>query len=120
MQQVVSDTSNRQLLKVIIARGAAGEFEATFVAPFGIDLPRGMSVRIDTNEAFTIPFKTCLQIGCISTLPLAGPRRTALEAGRELKVALGTADNAAATLDLTASLAGLTAALKRLEALTPR
>lgn len=118
MEQAIVDNASKQtLLRLVIVPGANGASDATLIAPFGLELARGIVLDVDGGESFTAPFKSCFQFGCVAPIALDGKRREAMRTGGEIRARMTPADDPSKTLDLKLSLAGFTNALKRLEEL---
>jgi invasion protein IalB len=42
----------------------------TVLAPLGVYIPQGVKVIVGSGEAKTLPFTTCVQLGCVASLPI--------------------------------------------------
>ncbi len=67
----------------------------TLILPFGLAVSKGITINIDgsKNETPVIPFKTCLQAGCIVELEFGAESLEKLKSARELNVNFYIAEN---------------------------
>lgn len=85
---------------------------ATFIAPLETDLPHGLRVQIDSNEAAAYPFLLCAPIGCIARVGLNDAELGSFKRGNAASLTLmpyGAEPNQAVKVDM--SLAGFTAGI---------
>lgn len=94
-------------------KNAAGNL----VLPFGLALASGATLQIDDGKPdATLPFKTCLPIGCIVPLSFDAAKLAALRKGQALKInAVASTDNKPVTLSV--SLKGFAEAQDRVAVL---
>lgn len=83
------------------------------VTPFGVDLARGVAVKVDNTEQYPIAFRTCRPTGCEAVAGIGNVLLDLLQAGRTLRIAYRLLDQSQQTVAF--SLRGFTAALKALQ-----
>ena len=86
---------------------------ATIIGPFGVDLAQGLGIVVDGTPVETVPFKTCLQVGCIGYLTLDAQHLDILRGGAGLTVVIKPSDNPEKEMALPISLAGFADAFAR-------
>ena len=84
------------------------------VTPFGVDLAKGVAVKVDDGEQYPVAFRTCRPAGCEAVAGIGNVLLSLLQAGRTLRVAYHLLDQGQQTVPF--SLLGFTAALKALQA----
>jgi invasion protein IalB len=84
------------------------------VTPFGVDLARGVAVKVDDSEQYPVAFRTCRPAGCEAVAGIGNVLLDLLQAGRTLRVAYRLFDQGQQTVPF--SLLGFTTALKALQA----
>lgn len=119
MQQAVTDkATNAVVMRFVVEPGREGAAPvASIIGPFGVDLAQGLDLSVDGGPVRDLAFRTCLQVGCIATLPLDEPLAAELRAGTSLVVSIWPSDNPTGTITLPVSLSGFGDALGRLQAL---
>lgn len=67
----------------------------TLILPFGLAVSKGITINIDSskNETPVIPFKTCLQAGCIVELEFGAESLERLKSASELSIKFYLAAN---------------------------
>lgn len=81
----------------------------SIVAPLGVVVLPGVKFQVGTGDAKAIPFKTCLQMGCIATLPLDDSLSSAMSQNASGQISVMTVDGK--TVPLNFSLHGYREAL---------
>lgn len=117
-QSLAQGNSNQRVL-MIVFEGAAKDKQplaGTVIAPFGIDLPSGLSLRIKDDVYAKAAYKTCLPQGCVAPVVVDAKFEAALRANEKLTVAM-TASDTGAPVNLDVSLKGLAQSLDRLKKL---
>ena len=82
-QMTFGDAAQQALLVSLSARQAGGETASPrmkLLVPLGSFLPAGISMRIDENDPFIVPFQACAVEGCFVNLDLAPDVVEALQA----------------------------------------
>lgn len=82
------------------------------IAPLGVLLPAGVSLRIDNQDAGRLNFLQCLANGCIAQLALDQPLLDKLKAGKTMT--LGIFQTPEQGVGVPASLAGFKEAYEQL------
>lgn len=119
VSQDQTQQNGQRLLAVEMQMRPDGSAVATFLLPFGIVLDSGVTPNVDDQPPLKpVRFRTCLPTGCIALLPIDSATLTKLRAGSRLNLKV-TAD-ADKPLSFPVSLHGLSAALDRVAAVTPR
>jgi invasion protein IalB len=105
---ILDKASNTPLVQLTIGRKDANDTLAV-VTPLGVLIPPGMRISVGTAKPKVLAFKTCLQGGCVATLPLDSSLTTAMtqNAGGQIVVVNG----AGKTVGLNYSLQGFKDAL---------
>ena len=134
MSQELRDRASGQLVlaMAVPAKPNPDSTDAVIIAPFGLDLSKGIQFSVSSNPGkaggkqtestgprTSAPFHTCLPNGCVAKLHLDGPMFKALRSGKEAKVNMTSVDQGK-LVQLTISLNGFTAAERRLKALAAR
>lgn len=105
------------LVTVVIAESeGAKRPRMTLVAPLGTFLPGGLTLQIEGEKEFTVPFQFCAPNGCLVNLDLAEEVSEKLKKSNNLNVAYRRADGKVAKLQV--SLTGFTKALETITAKT--
>lgn len=110
------DSNQRVLLISIVPAVDAAAPRATIIAPFGLNLSKGVRVLVDENDIAAVPFATCLPAGCVAYLDLESATLDKLRASETAQIVLQPRQSEESLL-VTISLAGFTAAWRRLEEL---
>jgi len=77
----------RTFVTLVAVRKNAATHQLLLELPFGIDLAKGVSVMVDGNPSYTLPFYTCYQRGCIVQSNLDAKRLGELTGGRFINLA---------------------------------
>lgn len=109
-----SDTKQRVVVLSVASNGAGG-FELTLALPHGPLLPPGLALKVDDQEAVTVPIESSNQAGIFARVALEGEFGAAVKKGRQLSI--GVTNRLGKLVEVPVSLAGFSAALKRLAAL---
>ncbi|QYZ70380.1 invasion associated locus B family protein [Neotabrizicola shimadae] len=120
MQQAVTDNATKAVVMrfVVEPAGQGAAPVASIIGPFGVDLAQGLDLSVDGGPVRDLAFRTCLQVGCIATLPLDDALSADLRRGTALVVSVWPSDNPTGTISLPVSLSGFGDALDRLQALS--
>lgn len=113
-QDLRRETDGQRILALTVRMGGKGVALATLVAPFGLDLARGVGLAVDDGSPATVPFRTCLPSGCIARLTLDTATASAMRAGQTATVTMYPLD-AAEPITVTLPLDGFADAMVRLE-----
>ncbi len=65
---IVQKGTNNMVAELTIAKKDKADLLSVLV-PLGVYVPAGVQLTIGHGGAKTIPFKTCLDIGCVATMP---------------------------------------------------
>jgi len=84
-QTIVNKEKNQRLLKLIMGPGRQGP---TFTAllPLGTHIPAGVTATLENGKPLAMTLQTCLQQGCIATLPLNAALAKSLRSAKQLVV----------------------------------
>lgn len=113
-QQHALPATNKRVLTIgLDAPASDGSMRGSIVAPFGTLVGSGVSLTIDDGEPMPFGFRTCLPAGCVAPIMFDTGQVEALKAGDKL-IAEMVAHDTAQPFQFEISLAGFTAALRRL------
>ncbi len=98
-------------------RNAGGKVEGVLLMPFGLDLAKGASLKIDEAAGPNLAFSTCLPQGCLAPISFDAKQVAALKAGANINVTT-TALSPSQPVAFKISLKGFGAALDRITTLT--
>lgn len=116
-QELRQRDSNQLVLLISIAAPVnAAAPRATIIAPFGLDLSKGVGLVVGESDIATVPFTTCLPAGCLAHMDLESATLDKLRTGETAQIVLQPRQSEE-PLIVTISLAGFTAAWERLKAL---
>ena len=76
----------KNLLVLSVVKPADNSLNLEVKLPFGLDLRRGIVVRIDQGKELNVPFLTCLQDGCSAVIPLSKDLSETLGRGKTLAI----------------------------------
>ena len=79
--QLTDKASGRRIVGIELRAAAADRVAVTIVLPFGPAVDKPVTIRIDDSDPITVPFKTCVQIGCLATTTWELPVLAALRKG---------------------------------------
>ena len=117
MYQLLLDANDNPVAEFSLIKlpiGSEAVAGATVVAPLGTMLTRGLTMRIDEGEATTYPFSWCTRPGCFARFGLTDLLVSGMQSGTALKLVVFSIANAQAPIEVSASLAGFTAAFEEL------
>jgi len=115
--QQQADKDTRQLvLGVELKAVSAQKAEGTILLPFGLAVSQPVAVQIDETPATTLPFRTCVPVGCLVPVTFDGTRLSELKKGTVLTVKANAPDGVQETV-FRISLSGISGALDRALAL---
>jgi len=92
-QQLSDKASGQRVLGVELRAATADRFSVTIVMPFGVAVDKPVTIRIDDGTSMTVPFKTCVQVGCVVITTWESPFVAALRKGTALFINALAADN---------------------------
>lgn len=85
-QEQQDGNSGQRVIAMEIQPSAEGD-RATLVLPFGLDLAAGASLQIDDGaRGASLPFRTCVPVGCIVSTGMDSEMQASLRDGTALKV----------------------------------
>lgn len=118
MRQDQSSTQTGQrVLTAELRNTAGGKVEGVILMPFGLDLVKGVALKLDEADGPQLTFSTCLPQGCLAPVSFDAKQVAALKAGTNLNVN-ATALSPSQPVAFKISLKGYAAALDRIVALT--
>jgi len=79
--QLTDKASGRRIVGIELIATAANRVTVTIVLPFGPAVDKPVTIRIDDSDPIAVPFKTCVQIGCLATTTWELPIVAALRKG---------------------------------------
>lgn len=112
-----SSKTGQRVLTVQLRNVAGGKVDGVVLMPFGLDLAKGVSLKIDEAEAPALTFSTCLPQGCLALLSLDAKDIARLKAAGNLNIS-ATALEPNQPVSFKVSLKGFGTALDRIGALT--
>lgn len=116
VEQQVWNQNPRQRLLTMRLQPEGMQLRGSFILPFGIDLPRGVTILVDgTPVGEVLPFSTCLPIGCIVPLDLDRATLERMEKSQTLEVSVSVINGKEQKFTLSSQ--GLSNAMKRAVAL---
>ena len=112
-QRVVLSNSGQLLTGVAIQLPSEATQDPTMTVqlPYGLFLPAGLRISVDSVELASLPFQTCDASGCYAQTPVSADLLAALQRGDTLTVTFQ--DVKQAEIAVPVSLAGFSAALER-------
>lgn len=117
IQELSQKNNNQRVLLVSIVPEVDGAVpRATIIAPFGLKLSQGLGLFVGDDNIATAPFATCLPAGCVAYLDLDSAMLDTLQKGEVVNI-VSQPLQSEEPLVIAVSLAGFTAAWKRLNAL---
>lgn len=108
-----ADSGQDMPLMTVTLAPAGDTLEVTAVAPFGLLLEAGLTLRTDERQPVLLAFRTCLPEGCFAVGTLASETVAGFRAGRVLHVEAEPAAGGE-PFRIEGSLLGFTAAHDRL------
>jgi invasion protein IalB len=116
--QVLSDkASGQRMLGMELRPSTADGLMVTIITPFGVAVDKPVTIRIDEGVPMTLPFKTCVQLGCVVTTTWEIPIVAELRKGTAVYISAIAAENGQ-EVGFRISLNGFGTALDRTVALT--
>lgn len=115
MTQELNDAKNGQRVLAIGIKPTAaadGRADATIVAPLGLKLAPGISMKVDEAAPVNLPFDTCLPAGCIVRTQMDAAQISALSTAKTIAIDMTAPDGT--TLGVKLSPTGFADAWKRL------
>lgn len=71
MSQTLSSRTLKKTVSVLaIGKDRAGKLKASIRLPVGVALPAGVTVSIEHQKQFTVPYSACHRIGCFAPFDL--------------------------------------------------
>lgn len=92
-QQLSDKGSGQRVLGIELKAATADRLTVTIVMPFGVAVDKPVTIRIDDGTPITVPFKTCIQLGCVVTTTWESPFVAALRKGTALFINALAAEN---------------------------
>lgn len=118
MRQEQSNAQTKQRVLAAELRNIdGGKLSGALILPFGLDLAKGSSLKIDDKDGPALTFSTCLPQGCIAPVTFDAKQVAALKTGTTLGVT-ATALSPSEAIAFKISLKGFGAAADRIVALT--
>lgn len=102
-QTIVQRGSGNPLLELTVSQKGADEMLAV-VTPLGVLVPPGIRFAVGSGQPRAAAFKTCMQGGCVATLPLDTALTTAMEQNTTGQIVVVTGEGK--QVPLTYSLKG--------------
>lgn len=110
MVQILKQEDQTQpFLRVELSKDASGGLSGAIIAPFGLDISKGVSLSIDGGERWNLPYRTCQNFGCVVRLSVGSDIVDRMKKGDRLDVSLYTLD-AGSSIEVSVSLSGFSAA----------
>src|SRR5262245_23211903 len=118
-QELLQGQSGKRALLIVFGIDETGVLSGTIIAPFGLDLKSGLSLKMADTVYLEAPFKTCVPQGCVAPAAVNSKLQTAMRDGDKLTVAMTAADSGQ-TINMDVSLKGFGQAYDRLAALSKK
>jgi invasion protein IalB len=120
-QELRQGQSGKRALLILFGIDATDKtlLSGTVVAPFGLDLKSGLTLRISDNVHLEAPFKTCFPQGCVAPVGADSKFQAAMRTGEKLTVVMKAADSGQA-VNMDVSLKGFGQAHDRLTTLSAK
>lgn len=82
LTQTLSNARTKQTVAIwSIGKGECDKVNVTLRGPLGVALAAGAHITVDAEKPFSVPYRTCISIGCVTifevTAPLLGQLRKA-------------------------------------------
>lgn len=114
MSQMQVDPKTRKRILTIELRSDEGRAVGALIAPFGLALAEGVTLKVDDRRGETpLAFSTCVPAGCVVPLDLDTDMTKSLVSGGALAVT-ATADATRQPLAFSISLKGFSSAWERI------
>ena len=116
-QELFATESRQRVLAITVtaAPGGTSSVEMTLALPHGALLPPGLALKIDEQEPVKVAIESSNAAGVYARVALDGELGAAVKRGQQMTV--GVTNRAGKLVQIPVSLAGFSAALKRLTAL---
>ncbi|EFM56112.1 MULTISPECIES: invasion associated locus B family protein [Brucella] len=112
-----SSQTGQRVLSVELHNTPEGKTEGVLLMPFGLDLAKGATLKIDGTQAPGLAYSTCLPQGCLAPLSFDAKEVAKLKAAGNLNIT-ATALSPSQPVAFKVSLKGFGTALDRIAALT--
>lgn len=117
MRQIQSNSKTGQrVLLAELKNSAKGGSEGILLLPFGLDLAKGVTDKIDEKDGSQRQFSTCLPQGCLVPVTFTDKQIATLSTGKSLHIQ-ATSLEPSQPVDFTVSLKGFGAAYNRMTTL---
>ena len=118
MSQMQVDPKTRKRILTIELRFDEGKVSGALIAPFGLALAKGVSLKVDEKGSETpLAFSTCVPAGCVVPLDLDAGMTGSLVSGEVMTVVV-IANDTQQPLSFSISLKGFSPAWARLAELS--
>jgi invasion protein IalB len=111
-QQLSDKSSGQRVLGIEVRAAADGRLTASIVMPFGVAVDKPVTIRVDEASPMSVPFKTCIPLGCVVTTTWEASTVAALRKGTAVLVSTLSADTGQ-TVSFRIPLNGFGTALDR-------
>jgi len=111
-QQLLDKASGKPVFGIEVRAITAERLTATMVTPFNVAVAKPVTIRIDEGTAMSVPFKTCVQLGCVVTTTWEPSTVATLRTGKAISVSTFSAESNQA-VSFRISLNGFGSALDR-------
>ncbi|HEX8030891.1 MAG TPA: invasion associated locus B family protein [Vicinamibacterales bacterium] len=91
-QQLTDSASKQRVLGMELRATAPDRVIVAIVMPFGLAVDKPVRIKVDEGSPMTVPFKTCLQVGCMVTATWEPGFVAALRKGTAIFINATTAD----------------------------
>lgn len=113
LAQIAASADKTPVVKVELGyQLGSGNPIAQITVPLGVVLASGLGLQIDDGKAISVPYTTCVPVGCQVAAPVEDDFVLTLKKGNTLKVSFQTINGQSLVASL--SLAGITAGLDAL------
>ncbi|WP_025090728.1 invasion associated locus B family protein [Brucella intermedia] len=116
MRQVQSNSKTGQRVLLAELQKTAKGNEGVLLLPFGLELAKGATTKVDDTDGEALQFSTCLPQGCLMPVTFDDKQIASLKKSSSFKVQ-ATSLNPAQPVDFAISLKGFGAAYDRMTAL---
>lgn len=116
LYQLLKDSTKNPVAEISMTElppGQPAALGATIVTPLETLLPRGITLKIDSDPAKSYNFLFCNQRGCVANVGFTADELAAMKKGTEVKMTIVPVSAPDQTVDLSISLKGFTAALQK-------
>ncbi|KAB2701208.1 invasion associated locus B family protein [Brucella haematophila] len=116
-QEQNSSQTGQRVLTVELRNVAGGKVDGVILMPFGLDLAKGATIKVDDAAGPNLAFSTCLPQGCLAPISFDAKQVAAIKAGANINVT-ATALSPSQPVAFKISLKGFGSALDRISNLT--